>query len=401
MVMPINRTATGRQAAHKERRKYPRKISLSWALMQNTPALAKRLIHELNQGNGSDLHVTPDDGNYRIAIRKNGVLDPLFSVTSAVGSELVNHWKVQANLDLTLTHKPQDGAILNSRTEDVSYRISTCPTLFGEKVVIRLHATSLSSISIKQLGATSSQLSHILRAIHNSSGLILVSGPTGSGKTNTIYAALNHLQKQQLNIVSVEDPVEVNLPGVTQISTSEAFGFPQALRTILRQDPNVIMIGEIRDTETAKIALSAAQTGHLVFASVHAGNSHSALQRMQDLGIDLKELIPQLLLLTSQQLIRTTANHLDIHDDDYYQQRRGVFDVISCSPLTQQQLLIEHEKGTLAEFITQYLDNETDHSDSILLNLLKAGQTDWSELQRVYGWDKVAKLSAQCSGITA
>ena len=207
------------------------------------------------------------------------------------------------------------------------------------------------------------------------------------------------MKKQQLNIVSVEDPVEINLPGITQICTNESFGFPQALRTILRQDPNVIMIGEIRDTETAKIALSAAQTGHLVIASVHAGNSFSALQRMHDLGVDTKELIPQLLLLTSQQLIRTTANHLDTSHEDYYQNRRGVFDVIACTPLIQQQLLAEQEKNNLAEFIADYLAKENDYSDSILMNLLKEGQTDWSELQRVYGWNKVAKLSAQYKSV--
>jgi type II secretory ATPase GspE/PulE/Tfp pilus assembly ATPase PilB-like protein len=401
MDMLTRNRETRQDGLTNERRKYPRKMAASWGLLHNTPALAKKLIQELHEKNGSDLHLTPDDNCYNLAIRKNGVLESIFSVTVKAGRELTNHWKVQANLDLTLSHKPQDGSILNSRTGDLSYRVSTCPTLFGEKVVIRLHATSLSALAVNQLGMTSSQLSHYLRAIQNSSGLVLVSGPTGSGKTNTIYAALNHLQKQSISIVSVEDPVEVNLPGVTQINTNEAFGYSQALRTILRQDPNVIMIGEIRDSETAKIAVSAAQTGHLVFASVHAGDSHSALLRLQDLGVDLAELIPQLLLLSSQQLIRTTGDNQDSADEERYGKRRGIFDIIACTAPVRQQLLTSLREGMLAQSLTDYLQKESNYSDTILTNMIHNNETDWTEIQRVYGWEKVAKLSALNSDSTA
>jgi type II secretory ATPase GspE/PulE/Tfp pilus assembly ATPase PilB-like protein len=374
-------------------------VTQSLPLVHSTPALAKRLIKELHQREGSDLHLTPDDDRYFVSIRRHGVLEPLLTVSSKMGRELANHWKVLANLDLTLTHKPQDGSILNTKTGSLSYRVSTCPTLFGEKVVIRLHATSLSALTINELGMTSNQLSHYLRAIQNTSGLILASGATGSGKTNTLYAALNHLKKQSLNIISVEDPIEINLPGITQVNVSESFGFPQALRTLLRQDLDVMMIGEIRDPETAKIAISSAQTGHLVLASIHANDIHGALSRLQSLGVSIEEVLSQLLLVSSQQLVRIYRQGSDFSAEDRYQGRCGVFDIVACTAPIREQLLTSFKSNGLKDALNRYLKEERDHTDSILLRLIDNNQTDWTELQRVYGWEKVAILSAQKSSL--
>jgi type IV pilus assembly protein PilB len=371
-------------------------LNLSSQREYNIPVFSKKLTSLLLKENGSDLHLAPDDGKHHILIRRNGVLEPLIFVDEKTGKELTNYWKVLAGLDLTLTNRPQDGSILNSKTGGASYRVSTCPTLFGEKVVIRLHSSSLAAISVNELGMTQQQRAHYLKAIQNTSGLILVSGPTGSGKTNTLYAALKHLQKKPLSIVSIEDPIEVNLPGITQINVNKAFGFPDALRTILRQDPDVIMIGEIRDRETAEMAISAAQTGHLVLASIHAADCYGALLRLQDLGINLNQAIQQLQVLISQRLIRIkTDNYVSTDSSNRYHSRSGVFDLLPCSEAIQSQLLMSHEQKNLRKTIPNLIADTQETSDSILLQLIKNNKTDWTETQRVYGWEKVANLSAQ------
>lgn len=366
------------------------------------PRLAKKLTQHLLEAKGSDLHLTPDDGKYHVFLRKNGLLERLLSVGEETGLELTNHWKVLANLDLTLKGKPQDGAILNSKTEAASFRVSTCPTLFGEKVVLRLHSSSVNAISIKHLGMSLQQQKDYLKAIRSSSGLILVAGPTGSGKTNTLYAALHHLEKKPLNIVSIEDPVEVNLPGITQINVNKEFGFPQALRTVLRQDPNVLMIGEIRDQETAEMAISAAQTGHLVLASIHASSSYGALLRLQDLGIDLKHAVEQLKMLISQQLVRIISDQLNSDNAAIpnYQSRQGVFEVLTCDSVIKEKLLKSTNQEKFRRALQDCINSLDETSDSALLQLIRENKTDWTEVQRVYGWEKVADLSARVTSLS-
>lgn len=402
MATPIRNQLSGYFAANEKQTVPPTDLlDLSSSLDCNVPVLARKLKRQLLGAQGSDLHLTPDDGKHHVYLRRNGALELLVSIHEKIGKELINHWKVLANLDLTLTTKPQDGSILNSKTGHDSYRVSTCPTLFGEKLVIRLHPSSVSAISIHQLGMTQKQRTLYLQSIQSHDGLVLVSGPTGSGKTNTLYAALSHLKKQPLNIVSIEDPIEVNIPGITQINVNASFGFPDALRTVLRQDPDVIMIGEIRDQETAEMALSAAQTGHLVLASIHAADSYSALLRLQDLGINLRQAIPQLKLILSQRLVRTTSNSLtSTRQNSRYHSRRGVFDLLPCSSALQTQLLTANDEKQLRQTIESCIHEIGDTSDSILLQLIQSHQTDWTEIQRVYGWEKVAKLSAQSTPIS-
>jgi type II secretory ATPase GspE/PulE/Tfp pilus assembly ATPase PilB-like protein len=243
---------------------------------------------------------------------------------------------------------------------------------------------------------TPQQRTLYLKALQNTNGLVLVSGPTGSGKTNTLYAALKHLQQQPLNIVSIEDPIEINLPGVTQINVNQAFGFPDALRTVLRQDPDVIMIGEIRDRETAEMAISAAQTGHLVLASIHASDAYGALIRLEDLGVNLDQAIQQLKVLVSQRLMRITGtSHVSNHSSSRYYSRSGVFDVLYCSAEIQSQLSKANRNTTMQLIIQKLIADTQETSDAILLKLIENNQTDWTEIQRVYGWEKVAKLSSQ------
>jgi type IV pilus assembly protein PilB len=368
-------------------------------LDKDIPRIARSLANQLFEQQGSDLHLTPDDGKYRVFLRKNGLLEPLLSVDAKIGRELVNHWKVLAHLDLTLTNRPQDGSILNTQTESVSFRVSTCPTLFGEKIVLRLHSSSTTAFSIKHLGMSENQQKNYIRAIQQSSGLILVAGPTGSGKTNTLYAALNLLQKKPLNIISIEDPIEVNLPGVTQINVNKEFGFPDALRTVLRQDPNVLMIGEIRDRETAEIAISASQTGHLVLASIHATDGYEALQRLQDLGVDLKQVVQQLQVLVSQQLLRVFSSSPQTENaaSERYQSRQGVFELLSFSTSTRSKLLQSIKKGDLSQSFRHCIHELNETSSTALLNLIRENKTDWTEIQRVYGWERVAFLSARAT----
>ena len=288
----------------------------------NIPALARLLAQTLQQQCASDLHATPEKEQYHIKIRRHGLLESLQTIDTQTGLELINHWKVLARLDLTLKSLPQDGSILAKQQSDISLRISTCPTLFGEKVVLRLHPDSASTLALDQLGMTPSQQQQYAQALQKSSGLILIAGPTGSGKTTTLYAGLNQLKNQPLHLVSIEDPVEVHIPHVTQINVNTSFDFASALRTVLRQDPDVVMIGEIRDKETAEIAISAAQTGHLVLATVHAADTAGALMRLQNLGACLQQLEAQLLLLISQNLDRMISPAGDTS-------RTGQFEVLS------------------------------------------------------------------------
>lgn len=399
MGMPIRKTATHENGFN------PLQIQSAkegFPLEQfDIPKLAKQLTEYMLQEKGSDLHLTPDDGKHNLSIRRNGVLEPLLTLHNNIGFELTNHWKVLADLDLTLKKRPQDGSILNKHTDTASFRISTCPTLFGEKLVLRLHPTSATAISINKLGMNPSQQNNYLRSLDVNSGLVLVAGPTGSGKTQTLYATLNHFKKRGLNIVSIEDPVEVNLPGITQINIHAEFSYPNALRTVLRQDPDVLMIGEIRDSETAKIALSAAQTGHLVLASVHAADGYGALLRLQDLGVDLAQTLQSLQVLVSQQLLRIlSANPTATNTHDRYGVRQGIFELLTLSSTAKDKLFAALEKKTLKRDITTLLHESGEDCDRALLEHIQQGKTDWTEIQRVYGWEKLAKLSAEISSTT-
>jgi type IV pilus assembly protein PilB len=257
---------------------------------RRTPAvrLASEIIFGAMQKHASDIHIEPQVGETIVRIRVDGVLRDLTRVARSVQNQLISRLKILSDMDIAERRSPQDGRFLVViGTRRIDLRVSTLPTQYGEKIVMRLLETSAPLSSMAELGMPPQVEKDFTRLLQLPQGAILVTGPTGSGKTTTLYAALNLLRNSTVNIVSVEDPVEYVLAGINQVHVNVRAGltFATALRSILRQDPNIIMIGEIRDTETAEIAMKAAQTGHLVLSTLHTNDSISAIVRLLDLGV--------------------------------------------------------------------------------------------------------------------
>jgi type IV pilus assembly protein PilB len=276
---------------------------------QSTPAvrLVSAAIAAATDKNASDIHIEPQVQGMVIRMRVDGVMRELAQVPDDLQSSVVSRVKILADMDIAERRRPQDGrAIVRVGPKKLDLRISTLPTHLGEKVVIRLLDPNAPRLEFRDLGMTpegAEVLSHILERPH---GMLLVTGPTGSGKTTTLYAALHQLRSPGVNIVTVEDPVEYMLEGVNQVQVNTKAGltFAKSLRSILRQDPNVIMVGEIRDGETAEIALKAAQTGHLVLTTVHTNDSVAAIARLLDLQIPSFLLASSVTAVMSQRLVR-------------------------------------------------------------------------------------------------
>ncbi|MEY2823479.1 MAG: Type 4 fimbrial assembly protein pilB, partial [Pseudomonadota bacterium] len=234
--------------------------------------LQKILTDAINMG-ASDLHFEPFEKFYRIRFRIDGVLREISQPPLAIKEKLASRIKVISRLDISEKRVPQDGRmkLSVSGTRSIDFRVSTLPTLFGEKIVMRILDGSQAQLGIDALGYEADQKALLLDAIHRPYGMVLVTGPTGSGKTVSLYTCLNILNKPGINIATAEDPAEINLPGINQVNINDRAGltFPVALRAFLRQDPDIVMVGEIRDLETADIAIKAAQTGHMVFSTLH------------------------------------------------------------------------------------------------------------------------------------
>ena len=267
-----------------------------------------RLLLRAIREKASDIHVEPFDDQCRIRFRRDGLLQEVASPPGRMAGRLSARLKVMARLDIAERRLPQDGR-LRLHTPDgdaVDFRVSVCPTLHGEKLVLRLLDTAQATLCPTQLGFSEDQLRHYQTAIERPHGMVLVTGPTGSGKTVTLYSALQQLNTEPRNLLTVEDPVEINLPGVNQISTNPRIGFdfPQALRAFLRQDPDVIMVGEIRDRETAEIAIKAAQTGHLVLSTLHTNDAPGAVTRLLNMGIPAWNIAASISLIVAQRLVR-------------------------------------------------------------------------------------------------
>lgn len=265
------------------------------------------LIQDALQKNASDIHIEPFEKQCRIRYRQDGILYEITEIADNLAIRLCTRLKVMAKLDITERRLPQDGRFqLQQPTIMVDIRISTCPTLFGEKIVLRLLDTHKLSLTIDKLGLLPTQQKLFLEKISAPQGMILVTGPTGCGKTMTLYAALHHLNSSTKNISTAEDPVEIQLAGLSQININTKIGldFATALRTLLRQDPDIIMIGEIRDKETADIAIQAAQTGHMVLSTLHTNSALETITRLQAIGIISYNLLQVLSLIMAQRLVR-------------------------------------------------------------------------------------------------
>jgi type IV pilus assembly protein PilB len=269
--------------------------------------LNKILIDAINLG-ASDIHFEPFEKFFRIRLRVDGVLREHAQPPVSIKDKLVSRIKVLSKLDISEKRVPQDGRmrLLVSAAKAIDFRVSTLPTLFGEKTVMRILDATQAQMGIDALGYDPDQKATLLEAIERPYGMVLVTGPTGSGKTVSLYTCLNVLNKPGINISTAEDPAEINLPGVNQVNVNEKAGltFPVALKSFLRQDPDIIMVGEIRDLETADIAIKAAQTGHMVFSTLHTNDAPSTLTRLMNMGVAPFNIASSVILITAQRLAR-------------------------------------------------------------------------------------------------
>ncbi len=256
----------------------------------------------------SDLHFEPYETNYRVRFRIDGELREIASPPVAIKDKLASRIKVISRMDISEKRVPQDGKMKLKIGPDrvIDFRVSTLPTLFGEKIVIRILDPSSARLGIEALGYEAEEKARLLDAVGRPYGMVLVTGPTGSGKTVSLYTCLNLLNKPGVNISTAEDPSEINMPGVNQVNVNEKAGltFAAALKSFLRQDPDVIMVGEIRDLETADIAIKAAQTGHLVLSTLHTNDAPTTLTRMRNMGIAPFNIASSVILITAQRLAR-------------------------------------------------------------------------------------------------
>ena len=267
----------------------------------------KVMLDAIKRG-ASDIHFEPYERSYRIRFRLDGVLKEVAAPPVQLSVKLAARLKVMSRLDIAERRVPQDGRIKMkiSKNRSIDFRVSTCPTLFGEKVVMRILDSSSAMLGIDSLGYESFQKDLYLEALSRPHGMILVTGPTGSGKTVSLYTGLNILNTEDSNISTAEDPVEIMLPGINQVNINPQVGltFAGALRAFLRQDPDIIMVGEIRDLETAEIALKAAQTGHLVLSTLHTNDAPKTLTRLVDMGVKPYAIATSVSLIIAQRLAR-------------------------------------------------------------------------------------------------
>lgn len=268
--------------------------------------LQKMLVDAINM-RASDLHFEPYEYHYRVRFRVDGELREITQPPIAIKDKLASRIKVISRMDIAERRVPQDGRMkLKFGAKAIDFRVSTLPTLFGEKIVIRILDPSSAKLGIDALGYEKTEKERLLSAVHRPYGMILVTGPTGSGKTVSLYTCLNIMNQPGVNISTVEDPAEINLPGVNQVNVNDKAGltFAAALKSFLRQDPDVIMVGEIRDLETADIAIKAAQTGHLVLSTLHTNDAPTTLTRLMNMGVAPFNIASSVILITAQRLAR-------------------------------------------------------------------------------------------------
>jgi type IV pilus assembly protein PilB len=283
--------------------------------------IQKVLLDAINDG-ASDIHFEPYEKNYRVRFRIDGILREVVSPPLAIKEKLSSRIKVISRLNIAEKRVPQDGRmrLVLSKSRAIDFRVSTLPTMYGEKIVLRILDPSSATLGIEMLGYEPEQKAVLLDAIERPYGMVLVTGPTGSGKTVSLYTCLNLLNKPGINISTAEDPAEIALPGINQVNVDDRQGltFPVALKAFLRQDPDIIMVGEIRDLETAEIAIKAAQTGHMVLSTLHTNDAPSTLTRMMNMGIPTFNLASSILLITAQRLVRrlcTCKKPIDIPEE--------------------------------------------------------------------------------------
>lgn len=330
------------------------------------------------QKDASDIHIEPQKANLLIRLRIDGVLHLYKTLPQSLTSRIISRIKLLAKLDISETRLPQDGQFhfKTMLAETLDFRASTLPTHLGEKIVLRLQKNKPTNFDFLDLGFNANQKEKLLDALKQPQGLILVTGPTGSGKSITLYSALSYLNSSEKHILTAEDPVEIEIDGIiqTQVNRGINLDFSQLLRTFLRQDPDIIMLGEIRDEESAEIALRAAQTGHLVLSTLHTNDAPSAIERLLQLGIKEYELKNSLLLVIAQRLLRRLCEKCGgkgcEHCYQGYKGRIGVYQLFSQSTKSFEQTTACLDFETLTESAKEKLAE---------------GKTDQAEILRVLG----------------
>ena len=384
---------------------------------EDTPVVKfvnKALVDAIRKG-ASDIHFEPYETDYRVRFRIDGILKTAKKVPVKLHARIAARLKVMSQLDIAEKRVPQDGRIkLNlSKSKQIDFRVSTLPTLFGEKIVLRILDASAAKLGIDKLGYEPEQQKLFLDAIHKPYGMVLVTGPTGSGKTVSLYTALGILNDETRNISTVEDPVEIRLPGVNQVQQNVKRGmtFAAALRSFLRQDPDIIMVGEIRDLETAEIAVKAAQTGHMVLSTLHTNDAPQTIARMMNMGIAPYNITSSVTLVIAQRLARRLhdckrAVHLPEHallaegytaDEVHagittyeavgcedctegYKGRVGIYQVM---PMTEEIQHIVLAGGNVQQIAQAALDSGVRDLRRSALDKVKQGITSLIEINRV------------------
>jgi len=350
------------------------------------------LLTQAVRDGASDIHIEPYERHSSVRFRVDGSLREVVQPNRALHAALISRLKIMADLDISEKRLPQDGRIsLRLGTRAIDVRVSTLPNAHGERAVLRLLDKSESKLSLESVGMQGDVLARLEGLITQPHGIILVTGPTGSGKTTTLYAALSRLDAGRSNIMTVEDPIEYELPGVgqTQVNSKIDLTFAKALRAILRQDPDVIMIGEIRDFETAQIAIQASLTGHLVLATLHTNDAASAITRLTDMGVEPFLLSSSLLGVLAQRLVRKYCGHC--HGGDHgtgcehcghtgYAGRTGVFELLLVNDAIRAQI---HNQTAEAEVRAQALAGGMQLMREDGERLVAAGITSREEVLRV------------------
>lgn len=374
-----------------------------------------KVLIDAIKGGASDIHFEPYEKSYRVRFRTDGILHEVTRPPNNLAPRLAARLKVMSQMDISERRLPQDGRIKMklSKTRAIDFRVNTLPTLYGEKIVLRILDPSSAQMGIDALGYEEDQKQLFLKAMHQPQGMILVTGPTGSGKTVSLYTGLNILNTTERNISSAEDPVEINMEGINQVHVSNKVGltFAEALRSFLRQDPDVIMVGEIRDIETAEIAIKAAQTGHMVMSTLHTNSAAETITRLLNMGIPAFNVATSVSLVIAQRLARRLCDKCaepadlpietlieegfeeeDLAEanirrpvgcdkcNDGYKGRVGIYEVVRITPQLQRIIMEGGNSLVLAEAAEQAGFNNLRKSG---LRKAAMGQTSLEEINRV------------------
>lgn len=347
-----------------------------------------QMLEDAVASRASDVHVEPRADQLCIRQRVDGFLVPVDQLPKEEMYPLISRIKVMGHLDIGEKRLPQDGALtITIREERVDVRVSSMPTLHGEKIVLRLLRNRPELMSLTDLGMGQEERKRLNRLITRPNGLLITTGPTGAGKTTTLYAILQALNKEESNLVTLEDPIEFQLPGVNQIQVNQKSGltFAKGLRAVLRQDPNIIMVGEIRDQETADIAVRAALTGHLVLSTLHTADAPSCITRLLDMGIEPYRIASSLTGVIAQRLVRLICKDCQGKGCEIcryigYRHRTGAFEVLSVKEEFQPLIV---ERAPLSRLRQTFQKAGMRSLQDVIMEKVMTGETTISEYHRV------------------